>query len=286
MTDYKNVFISSTYIDLVSYRQKVIETIQKSNMHPVAMEFFGSKSGYPIQTCHDAFLESDIFIGIYAHRYGFIPDAKMTYNTRGEIHHCDGKTSVTHFEYIWANKYLNDRMLLFVIQDDTPWTLKFIDKDDSERKLSDFKNTILRHQTVDFFNTEDDLAKKVATALLRLNGNMPSTLPINTINMMLSKLNDKIDEYQRICLNCQRLHTLDLWDEVINASWFNESSLKSPISDIEKLFRLLIEYTQLPRSRGDGHRIERWLRDNHFENMLKKAKKQMLDILHINGVGR
>ena len=43
------VFISSTYQDLIPYRQKVNESIQRLQQITVGMELFGSESESPIR---------------------------------------------------------------------------------------------------------------------------------------------------------------------------------------------------------------------------------------------
>ena len=68
------IFIGSTYQDLINERQAVEKAIIRlKEKVPVAMEFFGSSPDTPLVTCMKKVAESDIYIGIFAHRYGFIP---------------------------------------------------------------------------------------------------------------------------------------------------------------------------------------------------------------------
>lgn len=71
----KRVFISSTFIDLKDYRQSVLKVIRQLGAIDTAMEHLGARDERPKDECLRLIAEeSDIFVGIYAHRYGFIPE--------------------------------------------------------------------------------------------------------------------------------------------------------------------------------------------------------------------
>ena len=70
------VFISSTSEDLKEYRQAAIDVVLRCECKPLAMEYFGSQSQEPTAVCEKEIQECDVFIGIYAHRYGFVPEGK------------------------------------------------------------------------------------------------------------------------------------------------------------------------------------------------------------------
>lgn len=81
----RKVFISSTYVDLKDYRRVVIETVETfDELKPVAMEYFMSQPEEPKKVCDDKIKGCDFFIGIYAHRYGFIPEGETKSITRLE----------------------------------------------------------------------------------------------------------------------------------------------------------------------------------------------------------
>ncbi len=68
------VFISSTYKDLIDYRAKAILAVEGTSYQASKMEVFGARSEEPLEACLKKIEESEIFIGIYALRYGFVPD--------------------------------------------------------------------------------------------------------------------------------------------------------------------------------------------------------------------
>jgi len=75
----KRVFVSSTSVDLGEYRKRVQDAIKQLGAIDISMENFGARDERPKEECLRIIREeSDLFVGIYAHRYGFIPksDAK------------------------------------------------------------------------------------------------------------------------------------------------------------------------------------------------------------------
>ncbi|MBT3187411.1 MAG: DUF4062 domain-containing protein [Anaerolineae bacterium] len=145
------VFISSTYKDLIDYRAAAIEAVEGTSYQAVKMEVFGARSEEPIKACLDEIEESDLFIGIYAHRYGYVPN--------------DADISITETEYLHAKK-LDRPIYCFVVdEEEQPWLPKWIEDEPSKSKLKGFKSRIQTDHIVAFFTTADDLGMKVANAL-------------------------------------------------------------------------------------------------------------------------
>ena len=67
------VFISSTYKDLVNHRALVSEAVERLGEQGVRMEVFGARTGEPTKACVKEVEECDLFVGIYAYRYGYVP---------------------------------------------------------------------------------------------------------------------------------------------------------------------------------------------------------------------
>jgi len=72
-TTYK-VFISSTYLDNVERRKIVEDAVLRAEMQPVGMERFTASARPTVEECERWAGECDIYVGIIAHRYGWIPD--------------------------------------------------------------------------------------------------------------------------------------------------------------------------------------------------------------------
>lgn len=146
------VFISSTYLDLKNYRQVAIEVANRYTCAPLAMEFFMAQPEEPAQVCDKEIRQCDIFIGIYAHRYGFVPDGQ--------------KKSITQQEYELA-KALGKDCLCFIVQKGFPWSPDFIEFD-QHKVLKDFLATVQKEMTVAYFTTPADFDGKVSASLGKL----------------------------------------------------------------------------------------------------------------------
>ena len=152
---HQSVFLSSTSRDLVTHRQIVIDTLLRMNLFPVAMEQFGAQgSGDATSVSTDKVAQADLYVGVFAWRYGYVPPGE----TR----------SVTHLEYLEARK-LGLPCYLFLAHpetqdDDTLFPASLRDPDHLAALLA-FRDE-LQLAIVDYFTTPDDLARKVATALV------------------------------------------------------------------------------------------------------------------------
>jgi hypothetical protein len=77
-----------------------------------------------------------------------------------------------------------------------------------------------------------------------------------------------------ICRESKPLSELKGWKSVCNAWWFDDSYLSVEIDKIEEFFRLIVEYSQLPRLRGTGHMIENWVRSSNIGTKYAQAQAQ------------
>jgi len=171
MAERIDVFISSTSRDLLAYREAVTKVILRLGLHPIIMEAFNPTDRNALQLCYDKVQEAEIFIGIYAHRYGYAPDSSVTYALPdGTVKAGDGEMGITHLEYLWALERKLP-MLLFVLSDtDTAgeplaWPIAYVEDEPNKSRLKAFKNLIMGKHVVGFFHSPDYLATQVATGL-------------------------------------------------------------------------------------------------------------------------
>src|SRR3954452_13195373 len=100
------VFISSTSEDLYDYRDAAIEVCQRQSMFPVAVEHFAAMSAGATAGSRTKLDECELYVGMYAHRYGYI---EPVYSR-----------SVTELEFDYASEKNIDR-LCFVIDPQFAW---------------------------------------------------------------------------------------------------------------------------------------------------------------------
>lgn len=143
-------FISSTGIDLADYREAAIEICNMTGMVPIAMEYFeamgaGATEGSKLQLDN-----ADLYIGIFAHRYGYIEEGQ--------------ESSVTEIEFDYAGKRGLER-LCFLVKLDYPWPPDLIDFE-NYALLHAFKSKVDTSVIRNEFTTVDDFRAKLMHALV------------------------------------------------------------------------------------------------------------------------
>jgi hypothetical protein len=76
------IFLSSTYVDLIEYRQAATEALERLGQQVGRNESFGAQPVEPSDACLSEIEDCDRFVGIYAHRYGYIPADGVDGDTR------------------------------------------------------------------------------------------------------------------------------------------------------------------------------------------------------------
>jgi hypothetical protein len=146
------IFLSSTYVDLIEYRQAATEALERLNQQVGRMEIFGARPVEPSDACLSEIGDCDLFVGIYAHRYGYIPDGSMV--------------SITEAEFRHARK-LNKPIFCFVVEVNYPWPPEMIENEPGRTMLTALKAEISSSIVRDTFTTPDNLAYKIATSVSR-----------------------------------------------------------------------------------------------------------------------
>lgn len=146
------VFLSSTYIDLVEHRKAALEALERLGHGVNRMEIFGARPMEPVVACLEEVDKSDLFLGIYAHRYGYVPPGS--------------RRSITEKEFERALK-MGKPLVCFVVDDACKWREEHIEEDPGKTRLMKFKNRIRRTLVTDSFCEPLHLALKVATSIGR-----------------------------------------------------------------------------------------------------------------------
>jgi hypothetical protein len=148
-----NVFVSSTFKDLQSHRVTVREGIRQLGAVDVSMENLGARDERPKNECLRLVTEeSEIFVGIYAHRYGFVPDGD--------------EISITQSEYEAATLSGLPRFI-YVVDDQHPWPPLLVDHGPAKKRLDKFKKHLFANHLCEKFTTEDNLNGSVVADLGR-----------------------------------------------------------------------------------------------------------------------
>jgi uncharacterized protein DUF4062/pYEATS domain-containing protein involved in immunity len=146
------IFVSSTFTDLENHRRAVREGIRRLDAQDISMENFGSRDEQPKDECLRLVKQSDLFVGIYAHKYGFIPEGDDVSLTEAE-YNAATVAGVPRFIYILHPKH--------------PWIPDLVDEGESKIKLSQFKSSLMTKHIYQTFGNEDNLTAKVLADLGR-----------------------------------------------------------------------------------------------------------------------
>lgn len=145
------IFISSTYEDLIPYREEVQRNLIRLEQIVKGMEYFGSSPKDSLTVCLSQVRESKLFVGILGMRYGSVDE--------------DSGLSYSQLEYQEAIKN-GIPTLIYIMDENYPIPPKFVDKDSKAEQLEEFKGELKRKHTVSFFTSPDDLGKKLSKDLL------------------------------------------------------------------------------------------------------------------------
>jgi len=70
------IYLSSTYEDLKDHRRTVFDALRQSGYQVINMEDYVARDERPVEACLKDVAKSDIYVGIFGLRYGYVPPAK------------------------------------------------------------------------------------------------------------------------------------------------------------------------------------------------------------------
>ncbi|EPG2954577.1 DUF4062 domain-containing protein [Klebsiella aerogenes] len=213
MDDKKyQVFVSSTYVDLIEARKKIIKTVLSLYHFPVGMEMFSADDSEQWDIIKETIDASDYYIIIIGHKYGSISAKGISY---------------TEMEYDYA-KSLNIPVLAFIRNRDvlTKPNERETEHAKAER-LEVFIEKAKANKMCDFWESIEDLATKVAIALPKVMRRNPrigwvrgdQATPKEVSNELAElstenrKLRERLREYESKLLSEQPLLKLSSFPE-------------------------------------------------------------------------
>lgn len=144
------IFVSSTYEDLIEERDLVIKSILEMGHIPVGMEMFSAGDEQQWELIKSQIDDCDYYVVISAFRYGSL----------------DGEIGYTEKEYDYAVSK-GVPALGFLINDTVNWPAKKVDTNALKvEKLQVFKNKI-QSKIVSYWDDKNDLYGKVSISLMK-----------------------------------------------------------------------------------------------------------------------
>jgi serralysin len=154
------IYISSTFEDLKDYRAKVYNQLRKLRQDVISMEDYVAGDQRPLAKCLEDITDCDIYVGIIAWRYGFVPTKENP-----------SKLSITELEYRQAAK-LKKQCLLFILDKNIAWQPQFMDSQSGVKpggkNINDFRNRLGERHMIGWFTTADQLASDVVAAVYKV----------------------------------------------------------------------------------------------------------------------
>jgi len=151
------IYISSTYNDLKEYRDAVARVLQQLDHHVIAMENYVATDQRPLEKCLEDVERAELYIGIFAWRYGYIPP-----------HDNPEQKSITELEYRKAVEAGKSK-LIFLLDSKATWHPLAMDavtgEGDRGARILSLRNELGQEKLVGFFQSSEELAKLVSTAV-------------------------------------------------------------------------------------------------------------------------
>jgi tetratricopeptide (TPR) repeat protein len=148
--------ISSTALDLPDHRAAVRDACLSCGVFPIGMEALPARDATGIAVSLEMVDQADLYLGIYAFRYGWVPDGKDISVTEMEFDHAVERQKQGKL----------DELLIFTAHKTHPVTIEDIETGDvPQQKLAAFKTKATQGRVRKEFKSVDELRHLVSDAL-------------------------------------------------------------------------------------------------------------------------
>ena len=236
MERWYRIFVSSTYEDLKTERDKVMHTLLKMNCIPLGMEYFpssGEQQWEIIKRCIDS---CDYYLVIIGGRYGSInKDGIGGSEYKG--------LSYTEMEYMYAAK--KEKTIITCVHTNPESRLEW-KSSTHKRKLAAFKRNVLSRMAVSWSNS-DDLCTNITTSLHQTFRISPQD------GLMTKSAYHHIMKEQDVTIFAQR-EEIDLLKDKLRVKTRENSLL---VSEIGELYATMSPFVHVFTKDNDEIRMER-----------------------------
>jgi hypothetical protein len=172
------IYISSTYEDLINERKAAAQAVKYLGHSVIAMENYVASDERPLDKCLKDVRSCNVYIGIFAWRYGYIPEGY--------------KKSISHLEYEAAKKE-GTRRLIFLLHENAMWPGSKFSKGKERDRIDRFRDELQKERLASFFYNSDRLSTLVIAALSKLFPPIPPTsyLKKSRLASIVSKMCDR-----------------------------------------------------------------------------------------------
>jgi tetratricopeptide (TPR) repeat protein len=173
----RTVMISSTALDLPEHREQVRLACERAGFAPHdMMEHLTARNADAVATSLKMVEDSDVYLGIFAKRYGYVPDGH--------------DISITEMEYDHAIE-LGKPRLVFFNHDDHLFKAKDVETGPGADKLEALKKRAGKERVAAYFESEKDLYGHAIAALTQLHKELDIEEAGDAAASLVSKLHRK-----------------------------------------------------------------------------------------------
>ena len=129
------------------YRRAVSHSLTQLETIVRGMEYFGSRSGRPVDECLREVQSCLIYIGVFGMRYGTIPEGY--------------DLSMTHLEYDEAQRRELPSLIYLIDENLQPILPRNVETGPGAERLQQLKSDLRKRHVVSYFTTPEDLGGKV-----------------------------------------------------------------------------------------------------------------------------
>ena len=233
------VFISSTYTDLIQERETVVSAILESGHIPAGMELFKSGKAQ-METIKKWIDDSDIYLLILGSRYGSIDKETGKSYTQLEYEYALEK-NIPIFSLVMSEKFIDKK-----VSENGRKILEF----DNPQKLDQFKRFVL-NKIVDFFDDLKDITTSVHKNINHFKHEYREELEGwvkgNNINEMddlkeenlkllreINKLKDKIANFEHVSSQKEFLSTGHHYREIIKKLYSKKINIPAGVLGVKQ----------------------------------------------------
>jgi hypothetical protein len=146
------IYVSSTFADLRDHRKALSLAIRRLGHVDVAMEYYIAEDARPLDRCVRDAGSCDLYLGVFARRYGFCPPGEQR--------------SITELEFRAARAAGID-CLCFLLAEDAPWPDESVEHGAGADRLAALRGEVGADYLCGFFTTPDELAAIASAAIVR-----------------------------------------------------------------------------------------------------------------------
>lgn len=157
------IYISATYSDLQECREAVYRALRSMKHDVIAMEDYVATDQRPLDKCLDDVAGCDLYVGIFAWRYGYIPTKDNP-----------EQKSITELEFRHAVAK-GIPCLLFLLHENASWPRSQMEQGAGAKKLKRLRAEMSRDYTVSFFESCHQLAANASPAVANWHAHKTSS---------------------------------------------------------------------------------------------------------------